>query len=137
MTRRFTVRVGDVEASALLHDDAHEFADQFWNALPIAGTCRQVHWSGECGYLKDEKLVNTEPIRHRPISMYSAGVIAMRPAWGEIALAYGESQARDEHRIGAVAVHLATVDTGLAEYLQVLAAMPYTGEVAYSMSKES
>lgn len=138
MTRTFVIQLGnDIQARALLHEDAYALADQFWDSLPFDGICRQVHWSGECGYLKNDSLVNLEPIKHRPMSMYFPGAVAMRPAWGEIALAYGPSQARDEYRTGAVAVHLATVIDGLDDYLRALASMPYTGEIPYTMTKES
>jgi hypothetical protein len=136
VTRQIDIRLGDVECTAVLHDeDAPILTSLLWDALPLHGEMRHVRWSGEAGYILADALHYPDPPDERRVSLYTPASIVLRSEHAELAFGYGQGQARDGFVRGAQGSHLATVITNVDQYLQRVAQTRHTGRTAIEITK--
>jgi hypothetical protein len=129
MPGRLRIEFGDNHvAEAAVHEaEAPHLAGLLWRALPIDATLRHVRWSGEAAYILVDALRDGGAVLENETSIYPRGSIILRPEHGEVAFAYGQAQARDHLSRGAAGCHLATVDVGLEDFLEVIARTRQSG----------
>lgn len=135
--RRVRIELDGTVAIAVLHEDgAPRTAARLWDALPIEGTLRHVRWSGEAGYIMSPALAGENGEPERPVSFYPPGGIVLRSEHGELAFAYGQSQARDNLRIADRGCHVASIETNGAEFLERVAATGRGGGRPIRLARE-
>ena len=95
MAKEITLTLDGVSAVArLLEAEAPLTSKKFWEALPFDVTMRHVRRGGAAGYYIDQRLHDESlPFENR-VSFYIPGTINLKPIHGEIAISYGQSQAR-------------------------------------------
>lgn len=95
MAKEITLTAGGVTVVArLLEDECPLTTRKFWDALPIEEPFRHVRRGGSAGYVITQKLHDESlPFENR-VSFYIPGTINLKPLHGEIAISYGQSQAR-------------------------------------------
>jgi hypothetical protein len=121
MTRIIDIRLADVRCSAMLHDDAPVMSGLLWDALPLTGELRHLRWGGEAGYVLSAAVKTENPADERRVSMYGRGQILLRAEHGEVAIGYGQGQARDGVSRGSEACHVASVVTNAEAFLDRVA----------------
>lgn len=128
MAKRIALSIDGVTATAVLHEDrAPKASERFWNALPMEETLRHVRWSGNAGYFLSAALRDPAfPLENR-CSMYAPGTINFRPEHGEVAIAYGEAQARDWNG-NAWATRVATFEGDAKAFLEAVASTQHAGK---------
>jgi hypothetical protein len=121
MNKRIELEADGVFAVArLLEEAAPKSTLRLWEALPIEEPMRHVRWGGNCAYILSPALRDPEfPFESR-ISFYDRGTISLKPQHGEIALSYGQAQARDPRGTGW-ATPLAIFEGDFEPFLGVLA----------------
>jgi hypothetical protein len=137
MTKRVRLILDGVEAVARLHEEAApETVARFWAALPIETMLRHVRWSGEAGYILISQLADkTQPLENA-ISFYPPASIAFRAEHGEMALSYGQAQARDHARVATWACHLGTLETNIGAFLTKVEATQSEGRKPMRLMRE-
>ena len=127
MDRRIELAADGVTAVArLMEAAAPKSTQRFWEALPIEESMRHVRWGGNCAYILSQSLRDPEfPFESR-ISFYDRGTISLKPQHGEIALSYGQAQARDPRGTGW-ATPLAVLEDNVEPFLEVLARTQHEG----------
>jgi hypothetical protein len=111
--RRFTIALSGVRASGHFARDVEPMIAGLVSAsLPIEGKLRHLRWGGEAGYILVPALAKPDLPLAQPISFYPRGALIYRPEHGEIALSYGEAQARDLTQFAGYACILGWVDQG-------------------------
>jgi hypothetical protein len=95
MAKRITLTAEGVSAVAeLLEAEAPLTTRKFWDALPFDEPFRHVRRGGAAGYFLTQKLHDEAlPFENR-VSFYIPGTINLKPVHGEVAISYGQSQAR-------------------------------------------
>ena len=95
MARRVELEVEGVTAIArLLEDEAPGTVERFWNVLPVEQTLRHVSWAGNAAFIRLVELDDPDfPLENR-VSFYPVGSLNYRPENVEVAMAYGQAQAR-------------------------------------------
>jgi hypothetical protein len=121
MAKRIELEADGVTAVArLMEAAAPKSTRRLWDALPIEEPMRHVRWGGNCAYILSQALRDPEfPFESR-ISFYDPGTISLKPQHGEIALSYGQAQARDPRGTGW-ATPLAVFEGDYQPFLEVLA----------------
>lgn len=127
MARMIKIRVDEVTCRAVLHDDAPTLGGLLWNALPLTSELRHVRWSGEAGYLLADGLRHLDPPDERRISMFGQKQVVMRPEHAELAIAYGQGQARDATSRGTTTYHIASLIGDADPLLRRVAETRHTG----------
>lgn len=127
MVRRIELEVEGVSVTARLFDEeAPESTQRLWEALPIHETLRHVRWSGNAAYVLVSQLKDPSmPLENR-VSFYCPATIALKPQHGELALSYGQAQAREGTGIGW-ATQLAALEGDVAPFLQILQRTQHEG----------
>ncbi|MHB8440303.1 MAG: DUF3830 family protein [Acidimicrobiales bacterium] len=121
------LELGGVTAQAdLLEDMAPQTTAKFLAALPITGTLRHVRWSGSAGYILVDALRDPAMALENRVSFYPPGSIAFRPEHGEVAITYGQAQARDSMSPAGWATHVAQVRSA-GVFLEKVAATQHVG----------
>jgi hypothetical protein len=128
MPKHIKLSVGEVSAVArLLEDEAPLTAKKFWDALPLDEPFRHVRRGGCAGYILTPKLRDNElPFENR-VSFYIPGTINLKPVHGEVAISYGQSQARTVTG-NEYATHFATFVGDYARFLDVVNRMQTEGK---------
>jgi len=135
MRREIRIRLGDVCCLAVLHDDAPTLSALLWDALPVTGELRHLRWGGEAGYVLSGAVKNESPPDERRVSMYGRGQILLRAEHGEIAIGYGQGQARDGISRGSEACHVASVVTNVDAFLDRVARTRRTGKAPVEITR--
>ncbi|MCC6175732.1 MAG: DUF3830 family protein [Chloroflexi bacterium] len=127
MARRIALALDGTTATAVLHEDAApNSAQKMWDALPIEATLRHLRWGGNAAYVIAASLRDPAfPKEHR-VSLYAPGTLNYQPEYGEISIAYGESQARDATG-NAWATPLATFEGDARAFLDAVARTQHEG----------
>lgn len=95
--RQIEIQVGDVVATATLRTDAApELTARLWDALPIEVPLVHAIRSGNCAEATCAELVDPDQKVESQVSFFYPGMVAYRPATGELTFAYGQGQARSE-----------------------------------------
>jgi hypothetical protein len=101
-----------------------------------AGTpVRDLRWGGEAGYVLSAAVKNEKPPDERRVSMYGRGQILLRAEHGEIAIGYGQGQARDGISRGSEACHVASVVTNVNAFLDRVAQTRRTGKAPIEITR--
>lgn len=128
MARRIELSVDGATATAVLHEEAApRSAQKMWNALPIEATLRHLRWGGSAGYIIAASLRDPAFPRENRVSLYAPGTLSYQPEYGEISIAYGESQARDATG-NAWATRLATFEGDASAFLDAVARTRHEGK---------
>ena len=137
MAKRIRLTLESVAATARLHEDAApETVARFWATLPIGDTLRHLRWGGEAGYIMVAQLTSQDHPLENPVTFYPPGAVMFRRDHGEIAVAYGQAQARDHMRTAIWACHLATLETNVEEFLQKVRATRSEGGKSFRIERE-
>jgi hypothetical protein len=95
--RQIQIQVGDVIATATLRTDAAPaLAAKLWDALPLELPLRHAVRSGNCAEATSPDLADPALKVESQVSFFYPGMVAFRPATGELTFAYGQGQARSE-----------------------------------------
>jgi hypothetical protein len=95
--RQIEIQVGDVVATATLRTDAApKTTARLWDALPVEVPLIHAIRSGNCAEATVDGLVEPAQKVESQVSFFYPGMIAYRPATGELTFAYGQGQARSE-----------------------------------------
>jgi Protein of unknown function (DUF3830) len=138
MAKRIRLDLDGVTAVAILHEAAAPTTvARLWAALPIAETLRHVRWSGDAGYLLVTRLAGLDQPLENPITFYPPGGIAFRRDHGEIAISYGQAQARDHMAPAGWACHLATLEANAEAFLAKVHATRAEGGKPLRMTREA
>lgn len=135
MSRQICIRLDGVSCTAVLHDDAPDMSALLWEALPVSGELRHLRWGGEAGYVLSPAVKNENPPDERRVSMYGRGQILLRAEHGEIAIGYGQGQARDGISRGAEACHVASIVTNVEAFLDRVAQTRRTGKAPVEITR--
>jgi hypothetical protein len=135
MSREIRIRLDGVSCTAVLHDDAPTMSAMLWDALPVIGELRHLRWGGEAGYVLSAAVKNAKPPDERRISMYGRGQILLRAEHGEIAIGYGQGQARDGISRGSEACHVASVVTNADVFLDRVARTRRSGKARIEITR--
>ena len=135
MSRKINIQVDDVSCTAELHDDAAVMSALLWDALPVTGELRHLRWGGEAGYVLSADVKKTDPPDERRVSMYGRGQVLLRSEHGEIAIGYGQGQARDGISRGAQACHVASVITNVDAFLDRVGRTLRTGKAPIEITR--
>jgi hypothetical protein len=121
MDKRIELEADGVTATARLTEAAApNSTKRFWDALPMEESMRHVRWGGNCAFVLSKALRDPDfPFESR-ISFYDRGTISLKPQHGEVALSYGQAQARDPIGTGW-ATPLAVFEGDFEPFLAVLA----------------
>lgn len=121
------VELDGVTAQADLLDEAAPVtAARLLASLPITGTLRHVRWSGNAGYILVDALRDPALGLENRVSFYPPGSIALRPEHGEVAITYGQAQARDSMSPAGWATHVAQLRDASA-FLEKVASTQHKG----------
>ncbi len=137
MAKRVRISLDGVEAVARLHEEAApQTVARLWAALPIADRLRHVRWSGDAGYVMIAQLADrTLPVEN-PVTFYPPGAIVFRREHGEIAVCYGQAQARDHMQVAGWACHLATLEKNAEPFLDKVRATRSAGGKPIAFARE-
>lgn len=125
-----------VEAMARLHEDAApQTVARLWAVLPISDRLRHLRWGGEAGYIMVAQLSDPDHPLENAVTFYPPGAIMFRRDHGEIAVAYGQAQARDHMQPATWACHVATLDGGAEAFLRKVQATRSEGAKAFRIER--
>ncbi len=123
MTRMIEFEVDGVTAVArLLEDEAPLTTARFWELLPVEETLRHVAWAGEAAWISIHRLAEENLPDENRVSFYHPGMVNCRPENGEVAMSYGQAQARTlfGHGGNIYANHFARLEGNFWPFLRVL-----------------
>ena len=123
MARMIELEVEGVTAVArLLDDQAPQTVKRIWEMLPIEETLRHVAWAGEAAWISIHALTTANIPDENRVSFYHPGMVNCRPESGEIAMSYGQAQARTllGHGGNIYANHFANLEGDFQAFLGVL-----------------
>jgi len=119
MAKRIRIYCDGVEAVAALHEDAAPVTvARLLAALPIEQTLRHLRWGGDAGYIMVSRLADSSQPLENPVTFYPPGTIGFRREHGEIAICYGQAQARSHVQMVGWACNLATLETNAGALLE-------------------
>lgn len=137
MAKRIRLILDGVAASARLHEEeAPRTVARLWAVLPIADRLRHLRWGGEAGYIMVRQLAGLEHPLENLVAFYPRGAVIFRRDHGELAVAYGQAQARDNMHVASWACHLATLETNDEAFLNQVRATLSEGGKAFSIERE-
>jgi hypothetical protein len=135
MVKRIELSIEGITAIAVLQEaNAPKTVEKLWAVLPIEETLKHVRWSGAAAYILAAPLRDPSFPLENAISFYLPGTLNMRPEHGEIAIAYGRAQARDEAGNGW-ATHLATLEGDASAFLEAVARTHSQGQKQLKMTR--
>ena len=125
---------GVIATADLLSDAAPQTVAKFLAALPITATLRHVRWSGNAGYILVDALRDPAMALENKVSFYPPGSIALRPEHGEVAITYGQAQARDSMAPAGWATYVAQVRPATG-FLEKVASTQHVGGLPFSIRR--
>lgn len=127
MTEQIVLDVAGATAVAeLLTEAAPTSAARLLETLPIRAELRHVRWSGNAAYTLVDALRDPNLQLENRVSFYYPKTLVLRPEHGEVAIAYGQAQARDSMNPAGWATLLAQIEDN-AEFFRRVAATQHGG----------
>ncbi|MDE3111312.1 MAG: DUF3830 family protein [Chloroflexota bacterium] len=136
MAKRIRLSLDGVTAVAELNEAEAPLASRkLWDALPFDEIFRHVRRSGAAGYFLSPKLRDAAMPFEDRVSFYVRGTICLKPVHGEIAIPYGQAQARTVTG-NEYATCLARFVGDHAAFLDVIRRMQREGKKQLSITRE-